>query len=180
MRYRLPEVLGGGECTVVERDPALTLMGKPAHVVMTEDGTYVVVQTGTLTVVMPEEPPNLTVLRAGTAVYQRDDGLGRDVGSTRSWWWMAGRAQSTDWPSIARLEFVRLVPDPFAEPVELPWGGSHGLKVSQTHTDSGPGDKVYVSTKGASYGFAHVKPSLAREMARALWAAADAAEKEQS
>ena len=47
MRYRLPEVLGGGECTIVERDPALTLMGKPAHVVeVTAAGvsTYLVVQ----------------------------------------------------------------------------------------------------------------------------------------
>lgn len=173
MRYRLPEALGGGECTIVERDPALTLMGKPAHVVMTEDGTYVVVQTGTLTKVklpLPEEPPIGSVGRC-------DEGY-IHIRQGRSW--TNHDDVPATWSEVYSHGFTLLVPDPFAEPVELPWGGSHGLKVSQTHTDSGPGDKVYVSTKGASYGFAHVKPSLAREMARALWAAADAAEKEQS
>jgi hypothetical protein len=35
---------------------------------------------------------------------------------------------------------------------------------------------VHVSTKNASYGFDHLPPDRAREMARALWAAANAAE----
>jgi len=81
-------------------------------------------------------------------------------------------------------DIVPLVPDPFAEPVELPWrldGGDNynerpwGLGVESTKTDL---VLVLASIAGRGTGV-RIDSGNARDMARALMAAADAAEKEQ-
>ena len=180
MRYRLPEdVFDGGEY-----EGSLTTFAGEPWVRFDVDGVRFYVGLDALTEVkppLPEEPPDLTVLRAGTAVYQRDDG-----GGPMHRWWMAGRAQSTDWPSIADLAFTRLVPEPFAEPVELPWqatGGADGDRPwsvgVETSTGATPMVLVNAAVCGRGAGV-YLFAAGARRMARALWAAADAAEKGQS
>ena len=126
---------------------------------------------------LPEEPPYKTVVLDddGQAWQRFAPAVGDPLKTSE--WSCAGGAADEDWAGLnAYGPLTRLVPDPFAEPVELPWR-SDGVDVQPTTDDGRPGPNVYVSTKRASYGFAHVRPSVARAMARALWAAADQAER---
>lgn len=173
-RYKLPDVLGGAEVFVVQG----CTEGCPGRVVVgvllreRPTGITIEVDRSILVEVEPPEPPNGTVLRTRTlspAVYQRSD-QGCD---TEGAWWATGDEVPVRWEAIAHLEFERLVPAP--EPVELPWLLG-GVQVQQTTDNDKPSDRVLVSTKNASYGFVHFDPTTAREMARALWTAADQAE----
>lgn len=118
---------------------------------------------------LPPQPPvgSFVFLDEPMMVLHRRDDHGID------WVNLANNNWFT-WANICEMGTpVQLVPAPPV--VELPWK-NHGVEVQRTITDSGPGDHVFVSTKGASYGFAHLKPAVAREMAAALIAAADEAE----
>jgi hypothetical protein len=162
-RYRLHDALGGEEMDDLEEAGAP--IGTVAFIL---EGHLVCVARGLLTEVKPPLPPELPV-----GLYQDANG---QVWQHESNWWGPGAEVATDWENAHRHgPFTRLVPDPFAEPVTLPWR-CNGVEVQQTRSDTGPGHLVHVSTKNASYGFDHLPPDRAREMARALWAAANAAE----
>ena len=171
-RYRLPDALGGEEMDDLEEAGAP--IGTVAFIL---EGHLVCVARGLLTEVeppLPPEPPVGSVVRAqapgresgGRWVFEHtDDGV----------WYTTAHDRPYEWRDLRAGAPVLLVPDPFGEPVELPWR-CNGVEVQQTRSDTGPGHLVHVSTKGASYGFDHLPPDRAREMARALWAAANAAE----
>jgi hypothetical protein len=181
VRYKLPESLGGGEYDCIF-DSDLCEDGRSVAFDLPDLDRIVLLPSWILTPVkppLPEEPP-VGAYRIGGVLCMR-------VSSEPAKCWvyqtkdeLFSEETFADLCSDFGTDVVRLVPDPFAEPVALPWKNGHGVEVSQTRTDTGMGDQVYVSTKYASYGFAHVEPDVARDMARALWAAAGAAEKEQS
>lgn len=126
---------------------------------------------------LPEEPPiGSVVLDDDGHAWQR---FARAVGDPRtSEWFSAGEAADEDWAGLnAYGPLTRLVPDPFAEPIGLPWTtGPVGVGYEPFGLGGGP-HKVAVSVRGEQ---ANVTAMVARDMARALWAAADQAEKEQS
>jgi hypothetical protein len=170
VRYRLPEELVGVDYA------ASSIQGGVATFEIPGVGR-VMLPAESLTEVappLPPEPPVGSVVRAqapgresgGRWVFEHtDDGV----------WYTTAHDRPYEWRDLRAGAPVLLVPDPFGEPVELPWR-CNGVEVQQTRSDTGPGHLVHVSTKGASYGFDHLPPDRAREMARALWAAANAAE----
>ena len=152
MRYRLPEVLGGGEYEVSWQHETNAPIGTVPFIV--ERGCIVYVAKALLTEVkppMPEEPPVGSVGRC-------DEGY-IHIRQGRSW--TNHDDVPATWSEVYSHGFTLLVPDPFAEPVELPaWG-------------------VSVRSNSVMYGQRLLDSAEARMKARALWAAADAAEKEQ-
>jgi hypothetical protein len=173
MRYRLPEVLGGGEVEVVQVEIPVQLRGYPSDMVRASDGTELVMQRRHLTVVeppLPPEPPVGSVVRVTIGGESRVfTHLNEDVALTLGGWRDA--RTWTDWSWLCEYGPVLLVPDPFAESVELPWSPGKGTWVVWPLDD---GDEVSVSVPGGK----HYGLSLAdaRAMARALWSAANAAE----
>ncbi len=183
MRYRLPEVLGGGECVIVEVNPALTLMGKPAHVVRTpppqtlDDGfDYVVVQRDALIEMedpLPPEPP------VGAVVLDRDGhAWQRGLPGRGNWCCTEGAHAEDEWMVLV-LDYgplTRLVPDP-AVGVELPWrwydGREDGSQIFVERNGT-VRDRVMVGDHRDESVF--LSPAVARAKAAALLAAADAAE----
>lgn len=122
---------------------------------------------------LPEEPPPLVV------VLDCDGRAWQRTGGYRGEWACTHDDEGTDWESLNHDHnpLTRLIPDPFAEPVELPWTCTAGdikeLTVKVVR------DQVFISA--TDDGERTVIPVPARAMARALMtAAADAAEKEQS
>jgi hypothetical protein len=71
---------------------------------------------------------------------------------------------------------TRLVPDPFAEPVQLPWLGTSIDKTPLDIDVAGRGRDVCVRLSMGDRDV-EIAPDMAHDMTRALWAAADAAEK---
>lgn len=179
-RYRLPESLGGCEATVVEVDPALQLGGFPAHVLRTDTGTWLVAQQRDLTEVkppLPPEPPHGAIVHVqhphGGFVAERDDHAPNTT--PPNYWWTTNEAGPIDWTDLASgaERITKLVPDPFAEPVALPWSEKSSFGTPLTvHTNGVHSVSVVV---GGS--IAGLTRNVAREFARAIWwAAADAVE----
>lgn len=100
-------------------------------------------------------------------------------------WHLAAQEGPFTWAQVQEgypgSTFTRLVPDPFAEPVALPWERKSGSPYVFIATDGGDGylGLTVGPTENTADGYS-VTADGARDMARALWAAADAAEKEQS
>jgi hypothetical protein len=121
MRYKLPEALGGGEFD----DAGDWTIGTVAFRFDGIEG-LVYLPRALLTEVrppLPEEPPVGTVVRALLPdedeqwVFER---LGRRTDGKD--WGAAGRDEAFAWADLnVRATPVVLVPDPFAEPVALPW-----------------------------------------------------------
>jgi hypothetical protein len=176
-RYRLPDELGGGEYE------ALTDFRSKAgdgwrHRFNVPGVGLVDVPTECLIEVRPPLPPEppvgAVVLFGGEAVQRFEDNELADDASAH--WASVGTTDRWTWARLVEIggTLVHLASAP--EPVALPWS-CYDAEVSQTHDEvEGPGRHVYVSTKPARYGYAHLKPAEAREMARALWTAADAVE----
>jgi hypothetical protein len=132
---------------------------------------YIWVPAIALTEVEPSEPPNHSVV-AGLGldgesqwVFERDDG------DSVSRWLTTGRTHVYSWAEICALvkNPAVLVPDRFAEPVELPWvleAKSFGdeLRVERSRADYGIAD-LYVAG-------GHVTNDEARAMGLALLKAA--------
>lgn len=175
-RYKLPAVLGLAECVF--------------HSAGHDEGNWIVELTDVvpgmrlelpasmLTEVkppLPEEPPVGAVLLdySGTA-WQRFTVLGGT-----NWNSTGDDPNVTTWEGLQdEGPLTHLVPDPFAEPVELPWehkdrdGYSMGVYESQ---------RPWAAARvGCGDHCADLTPDACREMANALVTAADAAEKEQS
>jgi hypothetical protein len=146
-RYRLPEALGGGEIEAEEIWGGCA-GGRPEY--RLQGGVTILAPAGEpfapVVPPLPPEPPQDSVVaviypNTTTLVFQRWQGS----------WRRPGYEETYRWADINGFEgtVVTLVPDPFAEPVELPWKGQ-GIEVQRTLTDSGPGNHVHVSTKGAT------------------------------
>lgn len=175
-RYRLPEALGGGEveatewwsgCAGANREYRIAgtsiSFSMPSHSPLEE-----------VSPPLPPEPPVGSVVLDGKGrAWQRVGPPNEDHQGCR--WWSSHDVTDDTWAGLNQgyAPLTRLVPA--AEPVTLPWRGN-GVVVEQTIDGAGPGSFVHVSTKDASYGFCHLKPDVAREMARALWTAAEQAE----
>lgn len=169
-RYRLPEALGGG---VMEEYRHVSGGGSEAPVgtvAFLLDGCLMCLARGLLTEVpppLPEEPP--------AGFYRATDGTDGKTLAERDGddWYVGGCGGPLPWDAVGSNydTFVRLVADPFAEPVELPWE----LPVY--------GDTLTVAVQGIGVGFGfdqmmgRLTVGDARLAARALWAAADAAER---
>lgn len=186
-RYRLPEALGGGECHI-KRDalsPAATSGSLYVRVeVVSEDGGAFTIDLlrALLTEVQPppEPPPGYYLIDHDEPAYptvaEHEEGYG---------WHVAGSADGHMWDEVVarypNAAFIRLVP---AEPAELPWAvfgeGDRPWSIGvELTTHPTPLVLVNASVRGRGAGV-YLHATGARAMARALMAAADAAEKEQS
>lgn len=183
-RYRLPDALGGGECTIKDKDQRY---GPDRYVRATvgegDEAITVDLLRGLLTEVkapLPEEPPvGAIVMVDGEAVQHFDEPY-----EGKFDWASVGSPKRLSWVQLCDLALpgtpTRLVPDPFAEPVTLPLrlicAASQGevLEIANPDTDS----QIPVLVHGR--GTVWLDADQARTAAGALMAAADAAEKEQS
>jgi len=190
MRYTLPESLGSREAEATG-----PVTGATVEVVLVDTPEIrVTLPVQWLTEVkppLPEEPP-VGAYRVGGVLCMR---VSPDPG--KCWVYqtkdeMFSEETFADLCSDFGTDIVPLVPDPFAEPVALPWKESGKEAGGETawDTERRPWSvEVELTTKGMVLVSASVSgrgagirlyAGTAREMARALMAAADAAEKEQS
>lgn len=162
-RWRLPEVLGGGELEEY-RHVSGTTEAPAGTVAFLVDGCLVCVALGLLTKVEPppQPPVGAVVLDNGGNAWQRGaDHLTRP--------WMCAAAGDEDWATLQEYApLTRLVPDPAAG-VELPWGTQPRVWV-----DESVGRPAMVGVRYKTDFW--LSPAIARAMAAALLAAADAAE----
>jgi hypothetical protein len=166
-RYKLPEVYGGGEVMECDFTDIAVPDGYAAVAPASpKDGDPIaLIPRKWLTEVKPPmvEPPVGSVMRDrhGDAWVRMEGG------------WKCGILPV----SLVTFEALQnfgpltlLVPDPFAEPVELPFI-EHGLKVQPTKPDA---EFVYVDITGSRHGITHLTSRQARRFAAAIVAAADA------
>lgn len=185
--YRLPDALGGGEVEIVT--PAWADKAIVCEVALVSDPSVRVTLARRLLVeVTPPLPPEpLTgyyLLKENSAAPLFVAEHEQDYGQ----WYVAGHEKAFSWSELCAhwpsLSFTRLVPDPFAEPVELPWVGvaqkfsSIGPAEVSVELCEQPGLRFLVRVAARPFGDGEWRLSWprAREMARALWAAADTAE----
>jgi hypothetical protein len=157
-RYRLPEVLGGGEVEAARFRTEL-----PGHTAVDVPGVgTVILHTGVLTELTPPLPPEPTsgVVRCDAGYIHIKQGPS----------WTGHNGVFTTWVSIHRdcEGAVLLVPDPLAEAPELPWSGI-----------AGSNDRFTVGRNGRWVAFTYdgpvkagISPELARQMGLALLKAA--------
>lgn len=165
-RYRLPEALGGGECVIVEELECGG--GCPSGLVIVETISprlTVQLDRSALTKVespLPPEPPLWAV------VIDKHERAWQHVNDGRGEWCCTVSDLGADWDELQEfVPLTQLVPDPAAG-VELPWGVQPRVWVDE-HVDIDP--MVGVRYKTDFW----LRSATAREMAAALWAAADAA-----
>lgn len=195
-RYTLPPEMGGHECEIVWRSSALVAGVEIAKVRYPVDGFEVTSEVlwSWLTSVKPppQEPPNGSVVRVFRlgfrAVFERDDE------AAISWpkdthWFGTDRIDPYTWLDIQTLAEttapVLLVPDPFAEPVQLPWRSktpptrmpNTTLGVAAVHCNKGLVASIQVIDSAYTITYDFDDPADAREYARAVWAAANQADK---
>jgi len=184
-RYRLPDALGGLLC---ERVPvgAFPLPADMIWVnVFSEHRTaayrFAAFESSLIPAKasLPDEPPDGAVVQAGIKVFQRTgtpfDGDYEDEAP----WYQNGVELGVDWEYVCSCAHeddggvpVRLVPDPFAESVELPatiYAGLTEIRVMPATSDN----DVRMAFNRA---WALLPRGDARMLARALWSAAGAAE----
>ena len=168
-RYRLPEALGGGECIFYAKGyaPGCVIV----ELVDVAPGLRVEIEEVALTEVkppLPPEPPNGVVYIEGWGYWQKFSGF----------WEGTVSRKCNSWADVCALGTpVRLVPDPFAEPVEHPWErqiGTPYVYISGADHDGTVGFTVG-PTLNTSDGYS-LTAKEARVMARALETAADQAE----
>lgn len=180
-RYKLPDALGGGEVTLREKDQRY---GPDRYVrVQVGEGdeafTVDLLRGLLIQVDLPEEPPIGAVVMVDGEACQHFD-LGDDNDSAKCWA-SVGSTERWSWVQLCDLalpgEPMRLVPAAASEPVVLPWVyGPVGVSLKPNGLGGSP-HKVAVDVRGNQ---AQVVAGAARDMARALTTAADAAEKEGS
>jgi hypothetical protein len=166
--YRLPEALGGGELESMASDS----VRYPNLIGFCTEGEWFWVAKGLLTEVkeLPEEPPVGSFVLVDATVLQRKDSAGID-------WWDYGQQTWRTWEQVCQFGTpVRLVPDPFAEPAEVPWehGDRDGSWIGVFESQR-PWAAARVGTDPYR---TDMTPEACRYMARVLWATADAHERE--
>lgn len=175
-RYRLPDALGGGEIEATEVWGGCA-GGRPEYH-LADDITVLAPMGQPFEMVEqpPPEPPTGTIVLVRAGADRRYDCA--FLRTEYSGWYGTTFMEHRTWEQLLEMDPAPalLVVDPFAEPVELPWK-RHDVEVDQTVDGDKPSDHVYVSTRNCRYGFAHLTPADARDMARALWAVADSAER---
>ncbi len=174
-RYKLPEVLGGGEHESVGTHGAMVgfeLDGVTGRLWLT---------TTDLTEVKPPLPPEPPVgtfayavvddLNCGETVLHRRSETGIDWLDLRRQRWFTW-ADICSWPIVP----VLLVPAP--EPVELPWTGGASLGHAVSLGRLGAREPLLQITRkdGSSAASCHLGADDLRALARAAWTAADQAE----
>jgi hypothetical protein len=168
--YRFPADLGGGEHE--EYRPVAGADSTPpvGTVAFLLDGCLVCVACGLLTEVKSEPP-------VGFYLATSKDGGQAVVENYGGDWYVGGVAGPGPWGPVRDNydTFTRLVPDPFAVPVELP----HVVESVMVQLTKPYGSHVFLglSTDGHVDGFReyqHLTGEQARGIARALWAAAAA------
>lgn len=173
-RYKMPEVLGGGEFEEHPRGTPTAAEAPSGTVAFLINGCLVCVAAGLLTAVkppLPEEPPvgSFVLVTVQSKVLHRRNDAGID------WWDYLGKCWLT-WAQVCELGTpVRLVPAP--EPVELPWAYHRDSKsiVIVRLGSINSSCPVRIDTRDD---YEYVSADAAREMARALNTAADKAEAE--
>lgn len=184
-RYRLPDGIRDGEIEAEEVWGGCA-GGRPEY--QLAGGFTLLAPAGQplerVTPPPPEEPPNFAVVRVGTRAYIRDD---LPAANHLNWYGPEGRKSWDELCGMANrftgFPPVLLIPDPFAEPVALPWSAATEPISSLRPTlyvEAAVLPGVHITARPFGDGQWQLSPAVARDMARALWAAADAAEKEQS
>ena len=179
-RYTLPPSMGGHECEVVWLSGTLVAGVEIAKVRYkvdsTLDGFEVTseVLASWLTPVKPPpvEPPHGTPVVAGGHLAWRIDHPIRDNFEPERWW-QAGSPSPVTWTEVCSWgDPVVYVPDPLAEPVQLPWTGGRFA----VHVNRGLPRPVRIEVLDP--GFADwCNTDEARNLCRAVWAAANQADK---
>jgi hypothetical protein len=175
--YRFPDQLGGGEYEVVSVNDHRMTMGFEVPGV-----GFVVLPMQAVGKVEPPLPPE-----PATGAYRVGGVLCMRVSSEPGKCWVYRTEQGlfdeatfADLCSNFGLDVVPLVSDPFAEPVTLPWmrETSYGAKVGVRPLESGSVNAWTQRPEGDldDVVVATLAPDLTRDLARALWAAADAVE----
>lgn len=181
MRYRLPEALGGGECILLN-PPSGNGVYARATIGEGEDAFTIDLDRNLLTPVkppLPEEPP-VGAYRVGGVMCMRVSA------EPAKCWVYQTKGELFDEDTFAELcdnfgtEVVPLVPDPFAEPVKLPWSSRIGEFPTTVRVELCTDGVSLVLQSGGRRICPDLAPEEARELARALMTAADAAEREQS
>lgn len=173
-RYRLPEILGGAECVFHSKgyqDGCWIV-----ELVDTVPGMRLELESTALVAVAPPLPPQpplwATVVVGEHQIFQH-----QPRGSV-SGYSVPGHPEDYTWAEVCSGGTpVPLVPAP--EPVELPWSAPYRdgvIGIEVFIKDAAPdceGGTARVGVLGKDIGITWAE---AREMARALWTAADAAE----
>lgn len=128
---------------------------------------------------LPDEPP------VGAVVLDSDNRAWQHTMGHRGDWESTYDDMGDDWRGLndGAGPLTRLVPDLFAEPVALPWSAATEPISSLRPTlyvEAAVLPGVHITARPFGDGQWQLSPAVARDMARALWTAADAAEKEQS
>jgi hypothetical protein len=173
-RYRFPPELGGGEHEAAWAAPGLddpAVGDIPFNLPGFSRRLWLPLEV--LTKIQPDAPPPGSIVQIGTRFFQRRDDAGIDWQDLASGIWQTW-AQACEGGSP-----IRFVPDPFADSVELPWqeedpdGATARVAVRSTEMYRHAPRVRVEAADGCDF-----SPDEARSMARALWAAADVAERE--
>jgi hypothetical protein len=171
-KYKLPEVLGGGELEEHPRGTPIAAEAPAGTVAFLIDGCLVCVAVGLLTRVKPPLPPEPGL---GAVVLDRHDRAWQHVDAYRGDWCCTVDDLGADWVELTRDDgpLRTLVEAP--EPVNLPWDhrDRDGCRI-EVHESPRPWGACRVNTSRG----VDLTPAMAREMARALNTAADNAERE--
>ena len=168
MRYRLPEALGGGEFEANEIWGGCA-GGRPEYHLA--GGVTILAPKGEpfgeVEPLLPPKPPMWSVVldRHQRAWQHVDDGRGE--------WTCTVADLGAEWDELNREDgpLTLLVPDPFAEPVALPWTLKGEAVIHSVRVRVAEGSVL------PDFGYGNhgtvLDPEDARSFARALWAAAD-------
>lgn len=177
MRYRLPESLGGGEFEAFIDYHRVGELGADFVRFDVPGVGLVDIERGGLTEVKPPLPPEPPI---GSVVRDKNGRVWVSLQGPTPYVWQSTVGGKERWADLVagRGPLTLLVPDPFAEPVELPYTLSvgHHTKVRISAPVSRIGPIVALSlASGGRFVSPDMAPATARDLARALWAAADAA-----
>lgn len=154
--------------------------GRPVHGSFHGDAEFTWVRLPSL----PPEPPDGSVVRIGERgpIFDRDDSAvpGNECWGDRRWLGFGPDAKPLriTWAEVCTGGTpVRLAPDPFGEPVELPWEPAAPWSLPYVRVAAEPGGVGLTigQTVDTSDGYA-LDAAEARSLARALWSAANQAD----
>lgn len=170
-RYRLPDAMGGLQYDAAEDDPEYPEVGFDLPGV----SKRLWVARTDLVRITPSAPPVWSVVGVGAnAVFQH-----RSFGANgRTAWFRTGSSRAHSWDEVCSFGTpVLLVPDrtsPVGEAVTLPFEAESGYRTRVRVSESD--GAIGLQVEGT--GYAALDAEVARNVARALWAASEAIERE--